>query len=183
MSYMQHTFDWSIIAGYKHFFGKSFGARGYGSIDFSHIGNINIGGDFIGGASMEVTFTLMGIRANADLLWNFYKGSSVEVGAFVGLGAGMKSMIVASKLGGGLAGTLFDIGANFGLRGNFSHNHGVELGVYVPFLPIMSAGVSGAKMEMRQAFSMQMRYIYTFGDTPKAKKDNKTKGCKEKRAK
>ncbi|MGX3011502.1 outer membrane beta-barrel protein [Helicobacter sp. 23-1044] len=175
VSTMQHTFDWGIIAGYKHFFGENFGVRVYGNLDFNHIGNGNIGGNFIGGTSVDINVMLMGVRANADVLWNFYKGSSIEVGAFAGLGAGAKSIIVSSNLGGGLASTLFDIGANFGLRGNFSHNHGVELGVHVPFRPIMSV----MNVEMRQAFSMQMRYIYTFGDAPKAKRTIKRKVVKK----
>lgn len=117
-------------------------------------------------ASDTISTFLLNYTANADLLYNFYN-NDIEAGAFIGLGVGGISYNVVSSEISGATQHGFDIGINFGLRSQFSHNHGIELFARVPFLPFVKSNTNGEEASAQQAFSLMMRYVYTYGDAPK----------------
>lgn len=167
VSAIQNTLDWGAMAGYKHFFTQKFGTRFYANIIVSHASMISTKHNNAG--YILSTFAL-NYTANADLLYDFYNNSNIEAGAFIGLGLGGSSYYV---VGAGVFGAQhgFDIGINFGLRTQFSHNHGIELFARVPFLPFAKAPSRDIDIDVEasvgQAFSLMMRYVYTYGNTPK----------------
>lgn len=164
---MQNTLDWGAMAGYKHFFTQKFGARFYANVIIAHASMI---GMQYNGTNATLSTFLLNYTANADLLYDFYNNSNIEAGAFIGLGLGGSSYYV---VGAGVFGAQhgFDIGINFGLRTQFSHNHGIELFARVPFLPFAKAPSRDIDIDVEasvgQAFSLMMRYVYTYGNTPK----------------
>lgn len=160
---MQNTLDWGVIVGYKHFFTQKFGARFYANFIIAHASMLSAQREDTSHTSS--TF-LLNYTANADLLYNFYNNDNIEAGAFIGLGVGGSSYnAIADKIN--LVQHGFDIGINFGLRTQFNHNHGIELFTRVPFLPFVKSKSNGEDASVGQAFSLMMRYVYTFGDAPK----------------
>lgn len=163
---MQNTLDWGIMGGYKHFFTQNFGARFYASFIISHASMAGAQRDNIG---YTISTFLINYTANADLLYNFYQNTNIELGGFVGLGLGGSSYyVINSESLYNLAQHAFDIGIDFGLRTQFSHNHGIELVARVPFLPLVKARNTTTETSVRQAFSLMLRYAYTFGSAPKS---------------
>lgn len=167
VSAIQNTLDWGAMAGYKYFFTQNFGARFYANIIVSHAYMLSTKRN---DAGYTISTFALNYTANADLLYDFYSNSNIEAGAFIGLGLGGSSYyVVGAEVFGAQHG--FDIGINFGLRTQFSHNHGIELFVRVPFLPFAKAPSRDIDVYVEagvgQAFSLMMRYVYTYGDAPK----------------
>ena len=160
---MRHTFDWGMIAGYKHFFSPNTGVRIYGNLNLSH-SMLKDGTDALfASANMLINYTI-----NADFLYNFYSNNNgLEVGAFAGLGLGGISAVQTYTLLFHTSINNFDIGLNMGLRASVFDNHSLEFAVYVPFLPISESNYYGYTHSYRHAFSMLMRYVYSFDFTKK----------------
>lgn len=192
ISAMHNTLDWGIMGGYRHFFMENFGARFYANLVVIHLSNSSFNGvEFsgvggVGGMYLsnnipgDTNVFFFNYTANADLIYNFYKWNNTEFGAFVGLSLGGSSINVVNSFVTIPSMNFFDIGINFGVRSQFSHNHGIELAVKVPFLPLVKMPdrytaysynnqpiTIDINVELRQSFSLMMRYVYSFGDEPK----------------
>ncbi|MGX2981866.1 outer membrane beta-barrel protein [Helicobacter sp. 23-1045] len=167
-----HTFDYEFFGGYKYFFTEKLGARFYGNLHFMH--HSQRGDELIILYTATTNITSINYTINADFLWNFYNGGGVEMGVFTGLGLGGTSKVYDYPWLGEYPKmktiSAFDFGANFGLRGSFSDNHSVELAVRVPFLAFDETQSLSEKTINRHAFSMSMRYAYTFGAQKPTKK-------------
>ena len=105
-------------------------------------------------------------------LGNFVSTESVDFGGFVGVGIGantltgkdIEDMKTIYENGGVKFNTTgFDIWLNVGLRTNIATNHGLEVAVRVPFLPVtMFNDTDGAKYTLGQTYSILARYTFSF---------------------
>ena len=141
-------FSYGIIGGYKYFFTKNLGARFYANVDMHHPVGQNL-------------IMLPSYGANADFLASFAINELFELGGFVGVGLGGATYYVDEIIG-GFNQTSFDVGLNLGIRGNIVKNHGVELAVKVPFLPVVKIKDTDSTRELGQVYNVLVRYVYTF---------------------
>lgn len=165
----KNVFSGGVLAGYKQFFGESFGARYYLSVD-TNTANIK----------REEFGAFMTYAANADLLYNFVKSSSTELGVFLGVGLGATHIThIDSKLnklfsedGGENAGGInvkslgFYAGVNAGIRTIIADNHAIELAARIPITTQAIFKVNEPTLVMeatgRQNYALNIRYTFSF---------------------
>lgn len=84
---------YGLNVGYKHFFAEPFGVRAYANLGFANsFYNISQGT----GSNFN-RIAIFNVGVNADALLTVYRVQNVDLGAFVGLGAGMDANRVVSK--------------------------------------------------------------------------------------
>ena len=176
--YTRGGINYGFVVGYKQFFTPYLGLRYYANLDIHH--NMTKDKIFNNADTYENKrrdITLINYGVNVDFLGNFVSTEIADFGGFIGLGIGgntltgkfIKDMKNAAKdpmIGKGVkvTDTAFDIWLNFGLRTNIATNHGIEVAVRVPFLPItyMEDKIIGTKMTFRQEYSVLARYAFSF---------------------
>lgn len=157
--------NYGFVGGYKQFFNDYLGLRYYVNVDLHH--NMSKHKDDI----EKLNFAIVNYGVNVDFLGNFISNETLDFGGFIGLGLGantltgkdikdLKDSIKAA--GGKFTDTGFDIALNVGLRTNIATNHGVEVAVRVPFLPVTMINEGGVKYTLGQEYSVLARYTFSF---------------------
>ena len=158
--------NYGFVGGYKQFFTPYLGLRYYVNVDLHH--NMSKVGD----ETKALKHIIANYGANVDFLGNFVSTEFVDFGGFVGVGIGantltgkdieyMKTMYENS--GEKFNTTGFDVWLNVGLRTNIATNHGLEVAVRVPFLPVtMFNDTDGFKYTLGQTYSVLARYTFSF---------------------
>ncbi len=146
------SYQFGILAGYKHFFVSKFGLRFYGLLDYA---NTEVSG---------VTSTNINASINADALFNFISGESWDLGGFGGVSLGYGSVEV------GTATTTtttdgMDFGLNVGLRVTFAQRHGLELYSRIGLIgqeEKLTVNNTTVITRNKQDYIGGLRYIYSF---------------------
>ena len=146
------SYQFGILAGYKHFFVSKFGLRFYGLLDYA---NTEVSG---------VTSTNINASINADALFNFISGESWDLGGFGGVSLGYGSVEV------GTATTTtttdgIDFGLNVGLRVTFAQRHGLELYSRIGLIgqeEKLTVNNTTVITRNKQDYIGGLRYIYSF---------------------
>ena len=146
------SYNFGILAGYKHLFMPRFGLRAYGLLDYA---NAESGG---------VTATNLNASLNLDAIFNILVGEGWDFGGFGGVSLGYGSAESATA---GTSTTTdgMDFGVNVGLRVGVAEHHGLELYARI--------GLIGQKKELsvsnttyitrnKQDYIGGLRYIYSF---------------------
>lgn len=153
--------NYGFVGGYKQFFNDYLGLRYYVNVDLHH--NMSK----VSGETEAYKVIVANYGVNVDFLGNFVSNESLDFGGFVGLGLGAntltgKDIEDAKKLDSTMKTTGFDIALNVGLRTNIATNHGVEVAVRVPFLPVTMWNEGGIKTTFGQEYSVLARYTFSF---------------------
>lgn len=173
--------------GYKHFFIKWVGLRGYVDVNYVESrytmpattaiskqskGNIN-------GFTNDISYGV-----NADILLNFYNGETTFFGAFVGVGVGYQNAadnLWGNMLVGGLSGDAVSVqkldttrkmsglyaDAKVGLRVNVAKHHEMEFIATIPFTTISKefsddGGTTTVPANYRQNYKFMLGYNFVF---------------------
>ena len=182
-------FGYGIIAGYKYFFTPQIGIRAYANFNHTR-GEVDVSNDT--GRTSTNFANLFNYGVNVDFLGNFLSTENMDIGGFLGIGLGAKSLTGpdiknqrnaikeaanTAKLNGAnvdvsTPAATFDVALNVGLRANLAKHHGVEAVARVPFLPATIADLSikdptsGASESLnysvRSTWSLNVRYTYSF---------------------
>lgn len=156
--------NYGFVGGYKKFFNDYIGLRYYVNIDLHH--NVKK----VSGATKTFKAVIANYGVNVDFLANFIAGNDSNFGVFIGAGIGANTLtgedIWTLQDEAEIKTTGFDISANAGLRYNVTTtidtNHGIEIAVRVPFLPVTMWNEYGEKLTYGQIFSVLARYTYSF---------------------
>lgn len=157
--------NYGFVGGYKQFFTTHLGLRYYANVDLHH--NMSK----VTGESKVMEAILVNYGANVDFLGNFISNETLDFGGFIGLGIGATTLTgkdiedmkkKTKEDGTKLTTTGFDIALNVGLRTNIAHNHGLEVAVRVPFVPVTMMNTNGAKYTLGQEYSVLARYTFSF---------------------
>ena len=146
------SYQFGILAGYKHFFVSKFGLRFYGLLDYA---NTEVSG---------VASTNINASINADALFNFISGESWDLGGFGGVSLGYGSV----EAGASTTTTTtdgMDFGLNVGLRVTFAQHHGLELYGRIGLIgqkQVDEAGNLTVTTRNKQDYIGGLRYIYLF---------------------
>ena len=170
--------------GYKHFFVKWVGIRGY--VDVDYVESRTKMPDSLRDTQLKISsgFTNdISYGANADILLNFYNGERVFFGMFAGVGVGYQhaadnfwgNMIVAT-MGNGyitvksaktrkMSGLYAD--AKVGLRVNAAKYHEVEFIAKIPFVTIKKefsddGGNTKVPASYKQDYKFMLGYNFVF---------------------
>lgn len=142
------SYQFGILAGYKHFFVPKFGLRFYGLLDYA---NTEVSG---------VTTASI----NADTLFNFISGESWDLGGFGGVSLGYGSVeqgtSTTTKTTDGM-----DFGLNVGLRVTFAQHHGLELYSRIGLIgqeEKLTVNNNTVITRNKQDYIGGLRYIYSF---------------------
>ena len=141
------SYQFGILAGYKHFFVPKFGLRFYGLLDYA---NTEVSG---------VTTTSI----NADALFNFISGESWDLGGFGGVSLGYGSVEVGTATTTTTNG--MDFGLNVGLRVTFAQHHGLELYSRIGLIgqeEKLTVNNNTVITRNKQDYIGGLRYIYSF---------------------
>ena len=163
VKYTRNGFNYGFVGGYKQFFNDYLGLRYYVNIDLHHNTSKNSRMDE---GIPEIIVVNYG--ANVDFLGNFISNETLDFGGFVGLGIGANTLAGQTfdnlkTVIKGMNTTGFDIALNVGLRTNIAKNHGVEVAVRVPFLPVkVGSDEAGVKYALGQEYSVLARYVFSF---------------------
>lgn len=172
--------------GYKHFFVKWVGLRGYVDVNYVESrytmpataiskqakGNID-------GFTNDISYGV-----NADILLNFYNGETTFFGAFVGVGVGYQNAadnLWGNMLVGGLSGDVVSVqkldttrkmsglyaDAKVGLRVNVAKHHEMEFIATIPFTTISKefsddGGTTTVPANYRQNYKFMLGYNFVF---------------------
>lgn len=161
--------SYGFVIGYKKFFNEYLGLRFYANLDLHHNMSKLSGED----KTLKAIFVNFGV--NMDFLANFISNESLEFGAFAGTRIGATKITgkdiedsknSAEKLGVKFIDTALDVALNVGLRTNIATNHGIEIALQVPFLPVElmseNAGTTTYKVTFGQEYSILARYTFHF---------------------
>ena len=143
-------FNYGFVGGYKQFFNDYLGLRYYANVDLHH--------NMAKAENERLDIIIVNYGANVDFLGNFISNETLDFGGFAGLGIGANTLtgqIFDNTTG-------FDIALNVGLRTNIAKNHGVEVAVRVPFLPVTFQEGGGVKYTFGQEYSVLARYVFSF---------------------
>ena len=146
------SYQFGILAGYKHFFVPKFGLRFYGLLDYA---NAEEGG---------VTATNLNASINADALFNFISGETWDLGGFGGVSLGYGSTETGTSTTSATTDGM-DFGLNVGLRISFAQHHGLELYSRIGLIgQEEKLTVSGNTVITRnkQDYIGGLRYTYSF---------------------
>ena len=157
-------FKYGILWGYNKFFVKYFGIRTYLN---ANVTQPKDQGEYLYRLNYGV---------NVDLLVNFLATNYVDLGAFVGLGAGGQTWLFTGQSKEGFdklqsAGaevnyTGVDVGLNVGFRSNIAQHLGLEVACRIPFIKttIMDAryGSQYSKLQMQETYSIAARLLWNF---------------------
>ena len=189
---MQDKYDFKQAAlavgaklGYKHFFIKWVGLRGYVDVNYVESRYTMPAAaiskqpkDNINGFTNDISYGV-----NADILLNFYNGETTFFGAFVGVGVGYQNaadnfwgnMLVASGNNGvtvekqdtmrKMSGLYAD--AKVGLRVNVAKHHEMEFIATIPFTTISKefsddGGTTTVPANYRQNYKFMLGYNFVF---------------------
>lgn len=165
-------FSVGVLAGYKYFFNPFVGVRAYANVDVSTP-------EFEADGGKEDA-TLVNYGGNLDLLVNFIANEKADFGLFAGVGVGgnwwiSKDIAEAKRdfkeAGFRIKDSGLDVALNAGLRVNAARQHSAEIGVRVPFKPVVMldetlANAGGVRVNMKlqyaQMYSVFARYIFSF---------------------
>lgn len=156
-------FNYGFVGGYKQFFNDYLGLRYYANVDLHH--------NMAKAGNERLDIIIVNYGANVDFLGNFISNETLDFGGFVGLGIGANTLAGksisedeknAKENGDKFNTTGFDIALNVGLRTNIAKNHGVEVAVRVPFLPVTFQEGGGVKYTFGQEYSVLARYAFSF---------------------
>ena len=172
--------------GYKHFFVKWVGLRGYVDVNYVESrytmpataiskqskGNIN-------GFTNDISYGV-----NADILLNFYNGETTFFGAFAGVGIGYQNaadnlwgnMLTASMSNNGVSVQKLDTtrkmsglyaDAKVGLRVNVAKHHEMEFIATIPFTTLKKefsddGGTTTVPANYRQNYKFMLGYNFVF---------------------
>ena len=161
--------NYGFVIGYKKFFNEYLGLRFYANLDLHHNMSKLNGED----KALKAIFVNFGV--NMDFLANFISNESLEFGAFAGTRIGATKITgkdiedlknSAEKVGVKFIDTSLDVALNVGLRTNIATNHGIEIALQVPFLPVElmseNAGTTTYKVTFGQEYSILARYTFHF---------------------
>ena len=167
------SFSTGFLVGYKYFFNPFVGLRLYAGLDVS-VPEFEADGE-------KEDATLISYGGNLDLLVNFLSQEKVDFGLFVGAGVGANQWISKDieeakrdsnfkDLGIKFRDIGLDIALNAGLRVSIARQHGIEIGVRVPFKPVTmfdksleNGGVRlNMKLEYVQMYNVFGRYTFSF---------------------
>lgn len=150
--------DVEVLAGYKHLFNNYFGIRGYGQLVYAPTIKYKAsqGTDTFKGSNFE-------INANVDVLANFINNSSYSLGGYLGLGFGAINYGKWKRNGETSlkAKTGFNTALNLGVRSVIATNHGIELGVRIPFVPVKHTE-NDMTIKRYKTYAINARYVYNF---------------------
>ena len=161
--------NYGFVGGYKQFFTPHLGLRYYVNVDLHHNMSKETNDETGKKETPEIIIANYGV--NVDFLGNFIAEDGIDFGGFIGLGLGantltgkvIKDLKDMAKAGGvKFSDTGFDIALNVGLRTNIATNHGLEVAVRVPFLPVTMYNEGGAKITFGQTYSVLARYTFSF---------------------
>ena len=155
-------FNYGFVGGYKQFFNDYLGLRYYVNIDLHH--NTTKNSNMLEG---KPNFAIVNYGVNVDFLGNFVSNETLDFGGFIGLGLGANTLTGKTikdfkNDNDKVKTTGFDIALNVGLRTNIATNHGVEVAVRVPFLPVTAINEGGFKYTLGQEYSVLARYTFSF---------------------
>ena len=159
-------FKYGILWGYNKFFVKHFGIRAYLNASVTQPKDKTTG---------EYLYRL-NYGANVDLLANFLATNYVDLGAFVGLGAGGQTWLFTGQVkealntlesnGVEVNYTGFDVGLNVGLRSNIAQHLGLEVAARIPFVKtsILDVSYGGvySKLQLQETYSITARLLWNF---------------------
>ena len=164
--------NYGFVGGYKQFFTPNLGLRYYVNLDLHH--NMSKHKDDV----KKLDIIAINYGVNVDFLGNFIAENGIDFGAFIGLGIGGNTWsskdlddfedrevaTVAQAVGQiwKLSKTSFDLSLNVGLRTNIATNHGLEVAVRVPFLPVTLMKQDGIKTTLGQTYNVLARYTFSF---------------------
>lgn len=190
---MQDKYDFKQAAlavgaklGYKHFFVKWVGLRGYVDVNYIEsrykfpLSSTTKSQGMLDGFTNDISYGV-----NADILLNFYNGETTFFGAFVGVGVGYQNaadnfwgnMLVAG-IGGNngvtvekqdtmrkMSGLYAD--AKVGLRVNVAKHHEMEFIATIPFTTISKefsddGGTTTVPANYRQNYKFMLGYNFVF---------------------
>ena len=146
------SYQFGILAGYKHFFVPKFGLRFYGLLDY---------------ASSEVssaTTTNLNASINADALFNFISGETWDLGGFGGVSLGYGSTETGTSTTSATTDGM-DFGLNVGLRISFAQHHGLELYSRIGLIgqeEKLTVGGNTVITRNKQDYIGGLRYTYSF---------------------
>ena len=146
------SYQFGILAGYKHFFVSKFGLRFYGLLDYA---NTEVSG---------VASTNINASINADALFNFISGESWDLGGFGGVSLGYGSVEAGTSTTTTTTDGM-DFGLNVGLRVTFAQHHGLELYGRIGLIgqkQVDEAGNLTVTTRNKQDYIGGLRYIYLF---------------------
>lgn len=159
--------SYGFVIGYKKFFNECLGLRFYANLDLHH----NMSKLNSEDKALKAIFVNFGV--NMDFLANFISNESLEFGAFAGTRIGAtkitgkdieESKNRAEKVGVKFIDTALDVALNVGLRTNIATNHGIEIALQVPFLPVelMGETTTTYRVTFGQEYSILARYTFHF---------------------
>lgn len=161
--------NYGFVGGYKQFFTPNFGLRYYVNVDLHH--NMSKHKEMDADAKKAPEIIIANYGVNVDFLGNFVAEDGIDVGGFIGLGLGANTLtgkwVKDAKNDYKASGikfndTSFDLSLNVGLRANIATNHGLEVAVRVPFLPVTILNESGVKYTLGETYSVLARYTFSF---------------------
>lgn len=157
--------NYGFVGGYKQFFTPNLGLRYYVNLDLHH--NMSKHKDDV----KKLDIIAINYGVNVDFLGNFIAENGIDFGAFIGLGIGANTLtgkdikdIKKSMKDNGVkvSDTGVDVALNVGLRTNIATNHGLEVAVRVPFLPVTLMKQDGIKTTLGQTYNVLARYTFSF---------------------
>ena len=163
--------NYGFVGGYKQFFTPHLGLRYYVNVDLHHNMSKDKEADPDTGKKETPEIIIANYGVNVDFLGNFIAEDGIDFGGFIGLGLGantltgkwIKDAKDSMKANGvKFTDTGFDLSLNVGLRTNIATNHGLEVAVRVPFLPVTVVNEGGAKYTFGQTYSVLARYTFSF---------------------
>ena len=146
------SYQFGILAGYKHFFVPKFGLRFYGLLDYA---NTEVSG---------VTSININASINADALFNFISGESWDLGGFGGVSLGYGSVEAGTSTTTTTTDGM-DFGLNVGLRVTFAQHHGLELYSRIGLIgqeEKLTVNNNTVITRNKQDYIGGLRYIYSF---------------------
>ena len=159
--------NYGFVGGYKQFFTPYLGLRYYVNVDLHHNMSKDKEADPDTGKKETPEIIIANYGVNVDFLGNFIAEDGIDFGGFIGLGLGANTLTgkyIKEQKDTGLkiTDTGFDLSLNVGLRTNIAYNHGLEVAVRVPFLPVTLQKESGYKITFGQTYSVLARYTFSF---------------------
>lgn len=154
--------NYGFIGGYKQFFTPNLGLRYYVNLDLHHNMSKNKKMD-----KKKPDIIAINYGVNVDFLGNFIAENGIDFGAFIRLGIGANTLTgkyikdVKANVE-KFSDTGVDVALNVGLRTNIATNHGLEVAVRVPFLPVTVMKEGGAKYTLGQTYNILARYTFSF---------------------
>lgn len=157
--------NYGFVGGYKQFFTPNLGPRYYVNVDLHH--NMSK----TSGETKALEYIIANYGVNVDFLGNFIAEDGIDFGGFIGLGLGANTLTgkdikdlkkTMKDSGVKFSDTGVDVALNVGLRTNIATNHGLEVAVRVPFLPVTLVKEGENKYTFGQTYSVLARYTFSF---------------------